>query len=77
MARVDTELIDNLPKVEIVSSFNVGLDKIDLAKCREKRIRVINSPNVLTEDVVDLEIGLILVVLRRLCKSDRYVRSGK
>ncbi|KAK3219840.1 hypothetical protein Dsin_013810 [Dipteronia sinensis] len=76
-AGADAELIENLPKLEIVSSFSVGLDKIDLAKCREKGIRVTNTPDVLTEDVADLAIGLILAVLRRLCESDRYVRSGK
>ncbi|XP_050289807.1 uncharacterized protein LOC126727955 [Quercus robur] len=76
-AGADAELIEALPRLEIVSSFSVGVDKIDLAKCREKGIRVTNTPDVLTEDVADLAIGLILAVLRRLCESDRYVRSGK
>ncbi|KAK8988667.1 hypothetical protein V6N11_030047 [Hibiscus sabdariffa] len=70
-------LIEALPKLEIVASFSVGLDMIDLAKCKEKGIRVTNTPNVLTEDVADLAIGLMLAVLRKLCESDRYVRSGK
>ncbi|KAJ9190199.1 hypothetical protein P3X46_001426 [Hevea brasiliensis] len=73
----DAELIEQLPKLEIVSSFSVGLDKVDLPKCKEKRIRVTNTPDVLTNDVADLAIGLMLAVLRRLCESDRYVRSGK
>lgn len=60
-----------------MSSFSVGLDKIDLAKCRERGIRVTNTPDVLTDDVADLAIGLMLAVLRRLCPSDRYVRSGQ
>lgn len=60
-----------------MSSFSVGIDKVDLNKCREKGIRVTNTPDVLTDDVADLAIGLILAVLRRLCESDRYVRSGK
>lgn len=76
-AGADAELIEALPKLEIVSSFSVGLDKIDLAKCKEKGIRVTNTPDVLTDDVADLAIGLMLAVLRRLCESDRYVRSGK
>lgn len=76
-AGADAEMIDALPKLEIVSSFSVGLDKVDLNKCREKGIRVTNTPDVLTEDVADLAIGLMLAVLRRLCESDRYVRSGK
>nr|XP_023887419.1 uncharacterized protein LOC111999526 [Quercus suber] len=76
-AGADAELIEALPRLEIVSSFSVGVDKIDLAKCREKGIRVTYTPDVLTEDVADLAIGLMLAVLRRLCESDRYVRSGK
>ncbi|XVF74573.1 hypothetical protein PTKIN_Ptkin13bG0120600 [Pterospermum kingtungense] len=76
-AGADAELIEALPKLEIVSSFSVGLDKIDLAKCKENGIRVTNTPDVLTEDVADLAIGLMLAVLRKLCESDRYVRSGK
>lgn len=76
-AGAEAELIDALPKLEIVSSFSVGLDKVDVAKCKEKGIRVTNTPDVLTDDVADLAIGLMLAVLRRLCESDRYVRSGK
>ncbi|OAY36667.1 glyoxylate/hydroxypyruvate/pyruvate reductase 2KGR [Manihot esculenta] len=73
----DAKLIDQLPKLEIISSHSVGLDKVDLPKCKEKGIRVTNTPDVLTDDVADLAIGLMLAVLRRLCESDRYVRSGK
>ena len=69
-------MIETLPKMEIVSSFSVGLDKIDLVRCKEKGIRVTNTPDVLTEDVADLALALILATLRRICESDRYVRSG-
>ncbi|RAL41749.1 hypothetical protein DM860_008931 [Cuscuta australis] len=72
----DAELIDALPNLEIVSSFSDGLDKIDLAKCREKGIRVTNTPDVLTGDIADLAIGLMLAVLRRICECDRHVRKG-
>ncbi|OVA20338.1 D-isomer specific 2-hydroxyacid dehydrogenase [Macleaya cordata] len=75
-AGADASLIDSLPKLEIISSYSVGLDKIDLVKCKEKGIRVTNTPDVLTEDVADIAIGLILATLRRICESDRYVRSG-
>lgn len=75
-AGADAELIDALPKLEIVSSFSVGLDKVDLNKCKEKGIRVSNTPDVLTDDVADLAIGLMLAVLRRICECDKYVRRG-
>lgn len=73
----DAALIDALPSLEIVASYSVGLDKIDLKKCEEKGIRVTNTPDVLTDDVADLAIGLMLGVLRRVCAGDGYVRSGK
>ncbi|XP_078431846.1 glyoxylate/hydroxypyruvate/pyruvate reductase 2KGR-like [Wolffia australiana] len=73
---VDAETISALPKLEIVSSFSVGLDKVDLDKCRERGILVTNTPDVLTEDVADLAIGLAIAVLRKICVSDRFVRSG-
>ncbi|CAN1262998.1 Hydroxyphenylpyruvate reductase [Linum perenne] len=73
----DAELIDALPNLEIVASFSVGFDKIDLGKCKEKGIRVTNTPDVLTDDVADLGIGLILGVLRKICPCDEFVRSGK
>ncbi|TKY64483.1 Hydroxyphenylpyruvate reductase [Spatholobus suberectus] len=76
-AGADAGLIEALPKLEIVSSFSVGVDKIDLEKCKEKGIRVTNTPDVLTDEVADLAIGLILALLRRICECDRYVRSGK
>lgn len=72
----DAETIDALPKLEIVASFSVGLDKVDLAKCKERGIRVTNTPDVLTDDVADLAIGLAISVMRRICDADRYVRSG-
>ncbi|KAG8379964.1 hypothetical protein BUALT_Bualt07G0144300 [Buddleja alternifolia] len=75
-AGADAKLIESLPKLEIVSSFSVGMDKIDLNKCKERGIRVTNTPDVLTDDVADLAIGLMLAVLRRICACDKYVRSG-
>ncbi|KAJ4952109.1 hypothetical protein NE237_028941 [Protea cynaroides] len=72
----DAETIDILPKLEIISSYSVGLDKVDLVKCKEKGVRVTNTPDVLTEDVADIAIGLIIATLRKICESDRYVRTG-
>jgi hypothetical protein len=63
--RADADLIDALPALEIVASFSVGIDRVDLAKCRERGIRVTNTPDVLTDDVADLAVGLAFAVLRR------------
>ncbi|XP_057526047.1 glyoxylate/hydroxypyruvate/pyruvate reductase 2KGR-like [Amaranthus tricolor] len=72
----DASLIDALPNLEIVATFSVGLDRVDLGKCKEKGIKVTNTPDVLTDDVADLAIGLMLAVLRKIPQCDRYVRAG-
>ncbi|XP_060973853.1 glyoxylate/hydroxypyruvate reductase A HPR2-like [Cannabis sativa] len=73
----DANTISTFPNLEIVSSFSVGMDKVGLKLCKEKGIRVTNTPDVLTNDVSDLAIGLMLAGLRRLCESNRYVRASK
>ncbi|XP_042486362.1 glyoxylate/hydroxypyruvate/pyruvate reductase 2KGR-like [Macadamia integrifolia] len=72
----DAETIDLFPNLEIVSTFSVGLDKIDLVKCKEKGIRVTNTPDVLTDCVADTAMSLMLAIFRKICEHDRYVRSG-
>ncbi|KAL9323098.1 hypothetical protein ACSQ67_011151 [Phaseolus vulgaris] len=68
---VDAAAIDSLPKLEIVSTYSVGYDNIDLRKCREKDIPVTNTPNVLTDDVADLAIALALSLFCRISHSPR------
>lgn len=72
----DAEMIDSLPNLEIVATYSVGLDKIDLDKCKEKGIKVTNTPDVLSDDVADLAIGLALAVSRKISVSDQFLRSG-
>ena len=69
-------LIESLPKVEIVSSFAVGVDPIDLACCRERKITVTNTAGVLTDCVADLGMALILATMRRVVHAHLYVQSG-
>lgn len=72
----DAELIDALPLLEIIASHSSGLDKIDLDRCRERGIRVIYTPDALTDEVADTAIMLALATMRRICEADRYVRAG-
>jgi hydroxypyruvate reductase len=71
------ELIDKMPKLEIIASASVGYDGIPVEYARSKGIPVTNTPEVLNDDVADLAIGLMIMTARRLVVSDRYVRSGK
>ncbi|KAL1814423.1 hypothetical protein ACET3Z_016997 [Daucus carota] len=75
-AGINKKMINLLPRLEIVSTFSVGYDKIDLIKCRERGIKVTNTPDVVTEDVADLAIALALSTLRKICGADGFVRKG-
>ncbi|WP_322046510.1 2-hydroxyacid dehydrogenase [Paraburkholderia sp. J67] len=70
-------LMDQLPALGIVAINGVGFDKVDLAHARARGVSVTTTPDVLTEDVADLAIGLIISLLRRLPASDAHVRAGK
>ncbi|KAF8390489.1 hypothetical protein HHK36_025015 [Tetracentron sinense] len=60
----DAEMINSLLQFEIISSHNVGLDKIYLVKCKEKGIRVPYTPDMLTEEVADIATGLIFANIK-------------
>ncbi|WP_081159329.1 2-hydroxyacid dehydrogenase [Ensifer aridi] len=69
-------LMSSLPKLEIVSCYGVGTDAIDLAHARANGIRVTNTPDVLTADVADFGVALLLAAARQIPKGDAYVRDG-
>jgi lactate dehydrogenase-like 2-hydroxyacid dehydrogenase len=74
--RGDSKTLARFPKLEIVSSFGVGYDHIDANYAREHDIVVTNTPDVLTEEVADVAMGLLIATLREFVKADRYLRSG-
>ncbi len=76
-ARTDATLMGRLPRLEIVSNFGVGYDSVDAAWAGGKGIVVTNTPNVLTDEVADTALGLLLMTVRELSASERYLRAGK
>ncbi len=74
---VDGPFMSRLPKLEIVSSFGVGYDHIDAKWAGAHGIVVTNTPDVLTEEVADTTIGLLLCTVREFPQAERYLRAGK
>jgi lactate dehydrogenase-like 2-hydroxyacid dehydrogenase len=64
------------PKLEMIASFGVGYDHIDSTYAREHNVIVTNTPDVLTEEVADVAMGLLISTLREFVKADKYLRSG-
>ena len=70
------DLIEALPALEIIACFGVGVDKVDLDTARERGVCVTHTPGVLTNDVADMGMALMLALARRIPQGDVYVRSG-
>jgi lactate dehydrogenase-like 2-hydroxyacid dehydrogenase len=75
--RIGAELMSKLPQLEIVSTFAVGYDHVDVKWAAEHGITVTNTPKVLNEEVADTAIGLILCTVREFPQAERYLRAGK
>lgn len=74
--RADKSALGKFPRLEMVASFGVGYDHVDTAYAREHNIVVSNTPDVLTEEVADVAMGLLIATLREFVKADKYLRSG-
>ena len=76
-AHIDRALIERLPRLEIIASFGVGYDGIDVMAAAERGVVVTNTPDVLTEEVADTALGLLLMTVRELSAAERYLRAGR
>ena len=76
-ALVPRSLLAQLPQAKVVSVFGVGYDGVDLDAAIEFGIPVTHTPDVLTDDVADLAMGLVLSVGRAIPQADQFVRAGR
>lgn len=74
---ITRELIEQLPNLEIIATFSVGFDHIDLAAAKDNNVKVTNTPDVLCAETADTGMALLLATARRIAEGDRYVREGK
>jgi lactate dehydrogenase-like 2-hydroxyacid dehydrogenase len=74
---IDGATIAKLPKLKTIAHFGVGYDTVDVTAARGRKVAVTNTPDVLTDEVADLALGLLLATIRRIPQGDRYVREGK
>ncbi len=70
------DLIRSLPNLEIIAVYGVGFDAVDLQAAKERNVSVSNTPDVLTGDVADLGVAMMLAASRGVTAADHWVRSG-
>ena len=69
--------LERLPALEIMASSGIGTDALNLDYARQRGIRVTHTPDVLTDDVADFALLLMLAASRQLLRADRNVRAGR
>ncbi len=75
-ASVPRSLLAQLPNAKVVSVFGVGYDGVDVGAAIEYGVAVAHTPDVLTDDVADLALGLVLSLGRAIPRADQFVRTG-
>lgn len=73
---IKAEDIDLLPAVEVISSFGVGYDGVDVKHAASKNIVVTNTPDVLNDEVADTALALLLNAAREFPRAENWLRDG-
>ena len=73
---VTREMIASAPHLQLITNFGVGFNNIDLDACRERGIRVTNTPQPVIEPTAELAFALMHDVARRTAEFDRKLRQG-
>ncbi len=77
MSKVDAALIDALPNLEIIGNFGVGYDAVDASHAAIRNVMVTNTPDVLSDEVADTTIGLLIDTVRELSNAQKFLRAGE
>jgi hypothetical protein len=75
--KIPGDLMERFPNLELVSSFGVGYDHMDVKWAAAHNVVLTNTPDVLTEEVADTALGLLLCTVREFPQAERYLRAGK
>ena len=75
--RVSREMIEKMPHLRLIANFGAGYNNIDMETCRERAIRVTNTPQPVIEPTAELAFALMIDVARRVNEFDRKIRAGQ
>ena len=73
--KVPREMIESMPNLKLIANFGAGYNNIDLDACRERNIRVTNTPQPVIEPTAELAFALMMAVARRIVEFDGRVRA--
>ncbi|UXM94758.1 2-hydroxyacid dehydrogenase [Bartonella sp. HY329] len=76
MTGFDESWFDRLANLKLIAVFGVGFDKINIKEARRRNIDVTTTLGILTEDVTDMALALLLALTRKIVKGDEFIRAG-
>ncbi len=74
--KVDADFLSQMPNLEIVASFGVGYDQINTGDCLSAKVMVTHTPDVLSDEVADTAVGLMIMTIREFGQAENWLRSG-
>ena len=77
MTAIDATFIDAMPNLGIIANFGVGYDAVDAKHAASRGVMVTNTPDVLSDEVADTTVGLLLNTVREFPKAEAYLRAGR
>ena len=75
--RIDQEVFEAAPHLQVIANMAVRYDNIDLDLARQYGVTITNTPDVLTETTAELGLTLLLTVARRVVEAEHYVQNGE
>lgn len=75
-SKVEASLINQLPALKLIAVFGVGYDGVDIQAAFARNIEVTNTPDILTDDVADLAMALMLNVSRKITAAQKFIEHG-
>lgn len=75
--KIDSDIIDAAPHLEVISNMAVGYNNIDIEYAKSKNIAVCNTPGILSQSTAELAWALLFAIARRIPESDSFMREGK
>lgn len=70
-------LMARFPALKIIGNFGVGYDTIEIPAASKRGVIITNTPDVLTEEVADTTLGLLLTTVRELYNAEKWLRDGR
>lgn len=73
---LDKELLTYAKKIKFIARSGSGLENIDQAYCKERKIELFNSPEGNRNAVAEHALGMLLSLLNKLPQANRQVKEG-